>query len=705
MSIETIIAISSSALLFLLFLRGTRNKAILLLFSVVVIASWLIVGVNWLTHRVEQSIHFVLPDLKFLAFAVLVSGAVLLGGRILGKKGFQTSALLLASLWLAGGMGWLAGEWSGVLSITMPSLLILVVGLLALPPFVLPVPPLPWKWPTLIAMLYSFAWLTGVWNAWIEMDIIAFWVYLQGMLLILRFALPMGSVSEYVPVSLFMVYGFFVVMIWRGFRGFELSSFNLLVLSQGLLTLSAYALPVRGEITHWRLGLPVKSSTLSWSVGLTGLYGLLFLAAMSVGRIPANVATFFILFLGIAAFSRFMLPNDDEVGGGWPLTIITALALLGLYVIVWVSGLAIREFTLDVLGLAAFVIGALTIFAPVLVEPSENWEALKAIMTFNLGRNYPFKAVVGHKLVTRDTGVLPVSRFFAGPGIILTDADRALVLYKIGGFERVAPPGLTLTRTFEMDKELVDLRVQLRTTKVEAKTRDGIAITLLVFTPMQIATGGQPIQLGRPFPHDAEAIRRAVHSARFDQDKDKKQGWDQVVCHAVEQITRDIIAEHTADELRGLEPRQKIRAQIEEQVRDFIQRENLGLQLIGAGIGNFEPPKEVIGQRIENWKAHWERQIASYQAQADAQEKHLEEMARADGHRELLSEIVAGLANIVELEGQQQNEVLVINLLEALERLASEYPELANHVRKTTPSIEFQIPAALISQSTTGGSQ
>jgi len=702
-SIETIVAVSSSALLFLLFLRGTKNKVILLLLAVVVIVSWLAVGVNWLTQRVEESMDFVLPDLKFLAFAVLVSGAVLLGGRSLGKKGFQTSALLLASLWLAGGMGWLAGEWSGVLAITMPSLLILVVGLLALPPFVLPVPPLPWKWPTLIAMLYSFAWLAGVWNEWIEMDIIAFWVYLQGMLLILRFALPMGSVSEYVPVSLFMVYGFFVVMIWRGFRGFELSPFNLLVLSQGLLTFSAYALPVKGEIIHWRLGLPLKSATLSWAVGLTGLYGLLYLAAMSVGRIPANIATFFILFLGIAAFSRFLLPNDDEVGSGWPLTLVTALALLGLYTLVWVSGLAIQELTLDVLGLTVFVIGALTIFAPALVEPSENWEAFKAIMTFNLGRNYPFKAVVGQKLVTRDTGVLPTMRFFAGPGIILTDADRALVLYKRGGFERVSPPGMTLTYTFEVDKELVDLRVQLRTTEVKAKTRDGIEISLPVFTPMRIATGGQPLRFDSSFPHNPQAIRRAVHAAHFDQKKDEKQNWDQVVQHAVEQITRDIIAEYTVDELRGLEPRQEIRARIEEQIKTFIQNEDLGLELIGAGIGNFEPPKQVIAQRIENWKAHWERQIASFEAEAEAEENRLQELVRAEAQRELIRAISTGLASAAGLDDLGKSQLLAVSLLEVLERVGSEYPGLANQVSATTRSIEIELPPALLGSMATGG--
>ncbi len=677
-SVELILAILVSSLLILLILRRGTPKILLALTTVVVIASWLFVAVGWVTDRWTPRLSFTLPDLRFIAVGAILSGILILLGNMLNKKAGQSLTIVLAAIWLAAGMGWWAGEWSGILAITMPSLMILIVGLLALPPFVLPVPPLPWKWTTVGALLYAFVWLVCVWTDWVEMDIMAFWVYLQGFLLIFRPAFPIGNIRGFIPLGLFAVYGLLALTIWRGFGGFDLSTRNLLVLTQGLLTLSCYVLPVIGQ-------------TASWALGLSVFYGLGYISVMALGRIEASLSNFFILFLGVAAIERFLVAERQDVDRQissvtiWSVTYsvtilrATLWALFALYALIWFIGVITGDLDADGFGLLTFVIGSGAIFLPGSIRASDNWRAFKALITFNLGTNYPFQAVKGRKLVTRAAGN-PFSQLLAGPGIILSDADHAIVIYRGGVFGRVAPPGVTFTDPFEFVNEIVDLRPQFRSTPpVTVTTKDGIEVSVVTFTPVRVAADRRAPELGDSFPYDAEAIRKAVHAQLVAQGNDEKQGWDNLVRQACEQVMRDIVAEKTLDELCGLLPRIEIAAQMRNGVRQQIQQKDWGLELIAGGIGDFTPPDEVIRQRIEHWKARWESKIVSLEAEAEAEERRMIERARAAAQKELLVRITQGLEPLA-TPGSAKRErlmVTVISLLEALEREGASDPALA----------------------------
>ena len=696
MSIWLIVAVGATALLVLLLWRNRRTRVVLLVVAGVAVVAWLVVLLSRLSDTLSQPASIQLPDLKFLLFAVSVSVALLAGSFLaLGAQSFRTVSILLGAIWIAGSVGWVVGEWSGVLAITMPSLLTLIVGLLALPPFLLPVPPLPWKWPTLFAMLYFFGWLVGLWTHNITMDIIAFWVFLQGLLLILRFAYPLPSAAGFVPLMFFILYGLTTFVLWRVMRLFALTPLNLVVLVQGLLVLSAYALPVTGQITDRFFGLPLLSSTLLWAIGLGLLYGVFYISAMTAGRIQPSLTNFWLLFLGMAAIFRFIVPSGragaSRDQGSRALDWIVALGLLVLYLTTWISGVMTDSLALGWFEWATFFTGAFAIFAPLLVEPSENWEAFKAILTYNMGRNYPYKVQVGRRLVTRAEGVLPFTEIFAGPGIILTNADHALVVYKGGNFDFVAPPGLTFTRTFQMDREAVDLRIQLRVTEVQATTRDGIPITVPVFTPMRVATGGQRITQNAPYPFLPEAVRQVVHTAHVFQKGKERQRWDMLVRQAVERIMRDIIAARRADDLRGLEPRQEIVTELRQQLEAFLEQEDMGLELVGCGIGNLMPPPDVIQQRVKHWQAHWKREIQTELTEADANERLRAEHAWAEAQRDWLREIVEGMKEATGMEERDRTTLMALTLLHALERAGTEYPELAGPARRASKTLQAQI--------------
>ncbi len=678
MPIALVVAILATGILLLLILRGSKNKVLLIFTLVVAAVSWLVVGVLWLTDQWSANFSFSLPDLKIPLFATIVSAVIIFAGRLLGKKtGMQTTAIVVGAGWLAFGMGWLVGEWSGILAIAMPSVLIMTVGLLALPPFVLPVRPLPWKGPTFVALVYTLLWLVGMWNDWLAMDIVSFWVYMQGLLLILRPAFPLDTVKRSTPLLVFTAYAALVLAIWRVFYGFELNTLNLLILTQGVLVLSCYTLPVTGK-------------TVSWSLTLSWLYGMAYIAFLALGRIEATATNFAILLLGVAAFERFLPAGQDEID--WRINSVTilratAVVLLILYVLVWLSGLILQQLDPNMFNLLIFAVGVGAILVPAFVKPSKNWLVFKAVLTYNLGTNYPYQAVTGRELVTRVEG-RPFAQSLAGPGIVLSDADHAVVIHSGGRFNRVAPPGVSFTRAFETVKEIVDLRPQLRSMPpVVAKTRDGIEVTVVAFTPFRIATNGRELHLGGSFPYDPEGVRRAVNAQRIAQETDKKRNWDELIREAREQVMRDIIAKKMLDELCGYYPRVEVASEMRIGIRTRIQRMDCGLELIGGSVGNFRPPDEVIQQRIEHWKAHWENAITYYEAKAEAEERKMVENARAEAQRSLFLNVTDGLDPLASLDPADANKLMALSLLEAIEREGVTDADLAHQIGPSVQAI------------------
>jgi regulator of protease activity HflC (stomatin/prohibitin superfamily) len=329
-----------------------------------------------------------------------------------------------------------------------------------------------------------------------------------------------------------------------------------------------------------------------------------------------------------------------------------------------------------------FGTGSIAIFMPLFVKASENWETFKAIITYNLGTNYPYMAVPLRVLVTRAAGNA-FRRLLAGPGIVLTSAEHAVVVYSGDSFKRVSPPGVTFTQWTEQVQEVVDLRPQTRSVPpVTAKTKDGIDVEVIAFTPLRIATNGQQLELGRSFPYDGDAIYKAVHTQPVGEEDGQEQGWDKLVRQTCERAVRDIIAEYDLDELRyvpGRDPRAEIAARMRDAVRE--QAKEWGLELIGGGISNLTPPQKVIDQRIENWKAHWELKIKTLEAEAEAEERRKLEIARAEAQMEMILRITQGLDQFPALEPERWDELVALRLLEAIGQTASDLSQADEPVR------------------------
>ncbi len=474
-----------------------------LLIAAVAAISWLVVGIDWATGEWSNKWVPSMPDPKFLLFAALLTGVLIYAGNLGGKKSMRTVATVLAAVWLAAGIGWWAGEWSGILVITAPSLIILIASLLALPPFVLPVAPQYWQVPAAIAnvfwkkpdavyvarwkvsaagaMLYTLLWLASLWGGWLELNAISMWVYWQGWLLIFRPAIPIESIRESIAAMLLLAYGLIAFAIYRSLDAFDPNSLNLFILVQGILVISCYILSVMNKNKAWT----------TW-VALAILYGVGFLVAISRGRIDATLTNGFILLLGLVAFLRFILPDKDKIDRQitWGMVFVIFIG----YALVWTMGLTTQELTVDWFGFLTAIIGLTAIFMPLGIRPAENWEAFKALITYNLGRNYPYYAVAAEvdepsRLSKRADGN-SFAKLLAGPGITLSNADHIFVVWDGPGFgpERQSSPGLTFTHIYEDVQEAVDLRFQLRARPaVRVKTKDGIDVSVVTFTPFRLA--------------------------------------------------------------------------------------------------------------------------------------------------------------------------------------------------------------------------
>jgi regulator of protease activity HflC (stomatin/prohibitin superfamily) len=474
-----ILAILTTGLLFFLMLRRT-NTAFTMVVGAISLLMWLLVIVGWMTNRAGQQFHLSLPDPGVVLFALICSGVALYAGAMGGEKSLKMTAIATGAIWLAIVVGWIAGGWNGILAVTMPSLLLLAGGLLALPAFVLPVEPLPWKRPVTLALVYTGAWLLSSWAGWLRLDVVRMLVYGQGLLLILRPAIPIESVKPGVANGLFAVYAVVVFLAWRLLGAFFLNqALDLIILVQSILVLTVYALPLdkanRGRV--WMLGLA---------------FGVIYVITLVQGSIPFTLTNLLIPVLGFMAFFRFALPDKEDAEGS--IVYLGPAMVMVVYLLVWFTGLVEGSLDLSWFNLVAVGIGSAAILLPLYVHPSDNWKALKALITYNLGRNYPYYALVGRadevgRLAKRADGNRHAS-VLAGPGITLSNADHAFVLWEGTGSvpERVVPPGLSFTNRAEDVQEAVDLRPQLRVdAPVEVKTRDGINIEVPVFSPFRLA--------------------------------------------------------------------------------------------------------------------------------------------------------------------------------------------------------------------------
>lgn len=303
-------------------------------------------------------------------------------------------------------------------------------------------------------------------------------------------------------------------------------------------------------------------------------------------------------------------------------------------------------------------------------------QTLRCLLTYAMGTNFPYYVVIDEKITERTTGDrtwLPwdeklvkrvegdnFGEVLAGPGIIITGPDQAVVLSTGRKFKGARGPGIIFTEMSDTPSQVIDLRVQLRGFPVKARTKDGIEVRVFTFTPFQIGTSRdkqnpKTPRPGQGFPYHVPDVFRAIHAQRVEHETPsqvakelKRLEWYDLPQLIGERAIREILSGYEFDELYapfelytqpGEDPP---RSRIGGDLKDVLEEElpKFGLRRAGSGISNLEPvDSRVIEERIEAWKANWKRKIMLRQAAGQAQRLRLIEHARAQAQVDVIVDI------------------------------------------------------------------
>lgn len=359
--------------------------------------------------------------------------------------------------------------------------------------------------------------------------------------------------------------------------------------------------------------------------------------------------------------------------GGWAGLILGMI--IAAWIVPWILGKILRVkngrfitavwvgfCSLSIYGyLAGDWVGLLTITLPTVVlfwvglylisahilplrDSSQHGLAFRSLITYNLGTNFPFFFVDKHGKPDKRVAGNSFRHFFAGPGLVYTPPDHAAYITNGVANNRVAEPGLTFTQQYDLEPEIVDLRTQLRTFDVEARTKEGIPIKVLVFVPFRIDTGNQRVELGEGFPFRPAAVYKALANELTErkngqEESEEKYEWDGTLVQVTTTpIVQDIISHYTVDELcepnnPARDPRVEIANQIRRKVQEALRPR--GLEVVGGGISNLLPQEEnVMQRRLENWKTRWQAQIQARIAEGQANRACVLEEAKAKAEQE-----------------------------------------------------------------------
>jgi hypothetical protein len=313
-------------------------------------------------------------------------------------------------------------------------------------------------------------------------------------------------------------------------------------------------------------------------------------------------------------------------------------------------------------------------------------DALRCLLTFSAGTNYPYYTVEDREGIE----VVPGNRFaqfFAGLGIFLTGPDYAVAASDGLQFHGVRGPGVAFTRLFESG-EPVDLRPQQRAFTVEATTKDGIPLKFTAFGPFQLDAGEQQPQLGKPFPFRSSSIFKALHARPIDINRDTREGevieekreqrrWDELYEMIGTHIMQDIVAEYNFDQLYEpsnpeKDPRTKIAAEYLKRMQDELPK--YGIRIPGGGVSNLLPAAEdaVSQQRIKNWQARWRRRMLVELGEAERDAEILIGQTRAEVQAEMIQNISDAIAEVATDDQETIINMVALRFIESLNRMVSQ---------------------------------
>lgn len=293
-------------------------------------------------------------------------------------------------------------------------------------------------------------------------------------------------------------------------------------------------------------------------------------------------------------------------------------------------------------------------------------------------RSMLFRFALGQHVamaVIRDGAVLPgphneSREHLSGIGVIDADSVSVVTLHSPLELSRIRGTGLIFTRENEFLKQIIDLRIQLRSQEFEYITRDGIPIKARVTLRFQIdqTTFNKHLHAHDPKDPYPAPLNWSIHTLRRALEKlqavDSSGGvsrWSEVPILMVNGVLRAIISEYTFDGLTmpqdpAATPRADIRGQLDKRVRPILMQS--GIKVLALGVGLFMPQEldtekvfdqqnpvidKITEQRIKAWQAEWESRINKLRGETQAEVERQREATMAQARQESIVRLAQAL--------------------------------------------------------------
>jgi len=250
---------------------------------------------------------------------------------------------------------------------------------------------------------------------------------------------------------------------------------------------------------------------------------------------------------------------------------------------------------------------------------------------------------------------------------------------------RVAGPGIVFVEGDEHLREALDLRPQIRTRPgISALTSEGIKLEATITVRFRLAEVYQPNRASgglswtsgpsernrSPYPLNPESAFHAVYGSPLSPSGEVKH-WTDLPAFVASDIFRDMIANHKLDDLfrpttEGYFPLEELRKEFNKRVRESPVLEERGIYIITAKFGTLALPPLVKEQRIQSWRADWDRRTIETLAGGDLQATRIVQRARVEGEAELARQM-ATFFN----QSTTSRATVVLRLFQAIEAAAS----------------------------------
>ncbi|MBN1877166.1 MAG: hypothetical protein JXA33_23285 [Anaerolineae bacterium] len=439
------------------------------------------------------------------------------------------------------------------------------------------------------------------------------------------------------------------------------------------------------------------------------------MAILWSGILPVSPIILFLLglFVPIAVYAIFFLWlgafKSAGPGGLLVISLLFIMISLPFLLLAETSFLLIFLFLMNLVLPPLITLAWIFLWAPAMlpITPEQATDIRKVLAHFTgFFTTYPKSSlvVVKGKVQTR----IPGNPFLGtGPGLIVTEPENVAVIKassKIGGF---AGPGPAFTEANETVESVIDLRQQLRGTKVKAMTRDGITVELPISSIFRIDAGQNSPKLGEPWPYHSSAAYTALFAAEVNPegktplDAHHSRPWEDLPLEVATHKLKQVVSRYSLDELYGTLGRGATtlpRAALGKEVRQYVinELEPKGIKIDGGGVGNKIKPVDsgVTQQRIDTWKAQWIQKVMENMGLASAERYSTLQRAQSEVWAEFLQGFIKQSEALKKAGDSVSATLMTLQLLETLEQIARDpkvRPLLPESAQSTMKGLRMRI--------------